>query len=170
MGCRSHRRPAGAPHYADLPGAREQPPDGFSRGRGRKTGDTVSGSGGRSGIARRSDTPRRGADLVCRRGGATPAVTPNRDELKRAAALRAIEEIEDGMVVGLGTGSTAFFVVEGLARRVARRAPGGGYPDLRAHGGAGPRTRDSDRNSCRISKPRSNDRRRGRGRSSAPSL
>ena len=41
-----------------------------------------------------------------------------RDELKRAAALRAIEEVEDGMVLGLGTGSTAAFVVEGLARRV----------------------------------------------------
>jgi ribose 5-phosphate isomerase A len=37
-----------------------------------------------------------------------------RDQLKRAAALRAIEEIEDGMVLGLGTGST----VEGLAERV----------------------------------------------------
>src|SRR6201993_1713876 len=46
-------------------------------------------------------------------------MTLNRDELKRAAALRAIEEVEDGMVVGLGTGSTAFFVVEGLGRRVA---------------------------------------------------
>ena len=43
----------------------------------------------------------------------------DRDQLKRAAALRAIEEIEDGMVVGLGTGSTAGFVVEGLAARVA---------------------------------------------------
>lgn len=43
----------------------------------------------------------------------------NRDELKRAAALRAIEEVEDGMVLGLGTGSTAAFVVEGLGRRVA---------------------------------------------------
>jgi ribose 5-phosphate isomerase A len=43
----------------------------------------------------------------------------DRDELKRAAALRAIEEIEDGMVVGLGTGSTAAFVVEGLGARVA---------------------------------------------------
>jgi ribose 5-phosphate isomerase A len=43
----------------------------------------------------------------------------NRDELKRAAALRAIEEIKDGMVVGLGTGSTASFVVEGLGARVA---------------------------------------------------
>jgi ribose 5-phosphate isomerase A len=43
----------------------------------------------------------------------------NRDELKRAAAMRAIEEVEDGMILGLGTGSTAAFVVEGLARRVA---------------------------------------------------
>jgi ribose 5-phosphate isomerase A len=43
----------------------------------------------------------------------------NRDELKRAAAMRAIEEVQDGMVLGLGTGSTAAFVVEGLARRVA---------------------------------------------------
>ena len=43
----------------------------------------------------------------------------DREELKRAAALRAIEEVEDGMVVGLGTGSTAAFVVEGLAARVA---------------------------------------------------
>jgi len=43
----------------------------------------------------------------------------DRDDLKRAAALRAIEEVEDGMVIGLGTGSTAAFVVEGLAARVA---------------------------------------------------
>jgi ribose 5-phosphate isomerase A len=42
----------------------------------------------------------------------------DRDELKRAAARRAIEEVEDGMILGLGTGSTAAFVVEGLAERV----------------------------------------------------
>jgi ribose 5-phosphate isomerase A len=41
-----------------------------------------------------------------------------RDRLKRAAARRAIEEVRDGMVLGLGTGSTAAFVVEGLAERV----------------------------------------------------
>ena len=46
-------------------------------------------------------------------------MSTDRDKLKRAAALRAIEEVEDGMVVGLGTGSTAAFVVEGLAARVA---------------------------------------------------
>jgi ribose 5-phosphate isomerase A len=43
-----------------------------------------------------------------------------RDRLKRAAALRAVEEVDDGMVLGLGTGSTAAFVVEGLAARVAQ--------------------------------------------------
>jgi ribose 5-phosphate isomerase A len=43
----------------------------------------------------------------------------DRDELKRAAALRALEYVKDGMVLGLGTGSTAFFVVEGLGKRVA---------------------------------------------------
>jgi ribose 5-phosphate isomerase A len=42
----------------------------------------------------------------------------DRDDLKRAAARRAIEEVEDGMILGLGTGSTAAFVVEGLAERV----------------------------------------------------
>jgi ribose 5-phosphate isomerase A len=45
-------------------------------------------------------------------------MTVDRDELKRAAALRAIEEVKDGMVLGLGTGSTAAYVVEGLAARV----------------------------------------------------
>ena len=43
-----------------------------------------------------------------------------RDELKKASAQRAIEYVEDGMVVGLGTGSTAYFVVEGLGARVAQ--------------------------------------------------
>jgi ribose 5-phosphate isomerase A len=40
-----------------------------------------------------------------------------RDELKRAAAEAAVALVEDGMVVGLGTGSTAAFAVEALARR-----------------------------------------------------
>jgi len=40
-----------------------------------------------------------------------------RDSLKRAAAEAAAALVEDGMVVGLGTGSTAGFAVEALARR-----------------------------------------------------
>ena len=47
-------------------------------------------------------------------------MTPDPDRLKRAAAARAIEFVESGMVLGLGTGSTAAFVVEELASRVAR--------------------------------------------------
>jgi ribose 5-phosphate isomerase A len=47
---------------------------------------------------------------------ARPADT-NRDALKRAAAEAAVELVEDGMVVGLGTGSTAAFAVDALARR-----------------------------------------------------
>ena len=42
----------------------------------------------------------------------------DRDQLKRAAAMRALDEVEDGMVLGLGTGSTAAFAVEALAARV----------------------------------------------------
>src|SRR5262249_16619146 len=39
--------------------------------------------------------------------------------MKRAAAARAVAEVKDGMVVGLGSGSTAAFAVESLAERVA---------------------------------------------------
>jgi len=44
----------------------------------------------------------------------------DRDELKRAAAARALDFVEDGMVLGLGTGSTAAFFVEQLGERVAQ--------------------------------------------------
>lgn len=44
----------------------------------------------------------------------------DRDRLKRAAAERAVEFVESGMVLGLGTGSTATFVIERLAERVAQ--------------------------------------------------
>ena len=42
----------------------------------------------------------------------------DRDELKRAAARRALDFVENGMVLGLGTGSTAAFFVEQLAGRI----------------------------------------------------
>jgi ribose 5-phosphate isomerase A len=38
---------------------------------------------------------------------------------KRAAAERAVAEVEDGMVLGLGSGSTAEFAIAALAARVA---------------------------------------------------
>ncbi|MDB5487924.1 MAG: rpiA [Reyranella sp.] len=49
-----------------------------------------------------------------------PPTNADRDALKRAAAEAAVELVEGGMVVGLGTGSTAFFAVEALARRHAQ--------------------------------------------------
>jgi ribose 5-phosphate isomerase A len=44
------------------------------------------------------------------------------DELKRAAALRAAEWIRDGMVLGLGTGSTVYYVLEEIAAQRSRGA------------------------------------------------
>jgi ribose 5-phosphate isomerase A len=41
-----------------------------------------------------------------------------RDAMKRAAAMAAVAMVEDGMVVGLGTGSTAAFAIDGLIERV----------------------------------------------------
>jgi ribose 5-phosphate isomerase A len=41
-----------------------------------------------------------------------------RDARKREAAMAAVAMVEDGMVVGLGTGSTAVFAIEGLIARV----------------------------------------------------
>jgi len=43
--------------------------------------------------------------------------TGERDTQKRAAAEAAVQLVENGMVVGLGTGTTAAFAVEALARR-----------------------------------------------------
>ena len=40
----------------------------------------------------------------------------SRDELKKKSAERALEFVEDGMVVGVGTGSTVAFFIDGLAR------------------------------------------------------
>src|SRR5262245_12265790 len=56
----------------------------------------------------------------CGSGWAMSTAAPggtDRDALKRAAADAAVELVQDGMVVGLGTGSTAAFALEALARR-----------------------------------------------------
>jgi ribose 5-phosphate isomerase A len=42
----------------------------------------------------------------------------NENELKMAAAQSAVALVTDGMIVGLGTGSTAAFAVTGLGKRV----------------------------------------------------
>lgn len=39
----------------------------------------------------------------------------NQDELKKAAALAALAEIEEGSIVGVGTGSTVNHFIDGLA-------------------------------------------------------
>jgi ribose 5-phosphate isomerase A len=43
---------------------------------------------------------------------------PNIDVQKRAAAEAAVAQIQDGMIVGLGTGSTALLALDALAKRV----------------------------------------------------
>ncbi|MCZ2491786.1 ribose-5-phosphate isomerase RpiA [Dellaglioa carnosa] len=42
----------------------------------------------------------------------------NQDDLKKLVGQKAVEFIEDGMVVGLGTGSTVKFMVDALGKRV----------------------------------------------------
>jgi ribose 5-phosphate isomerase A len=52
---------------------------------------------------------------------AAPPFSPvDRDALKRAAAEAAVQLVENDMVVGLGSGSTAAFAVEALAQRRRR--------------------------------------------------
>ena len=63
-------------------------------------------AGGRSCAARRRTWPRH-----------RPALAPlqaalSQDELKKQAAWKAVEYVKSGMVVGLGTGSTAAFAVD----------------------------------------------------------
>lgn len=42
----------------------------------------------------------------------------DQNELKKAAGIRSVDFIKDGMTVGLGTGSTVYYMVEELGRRV----------------------------------------------------
>ena len=50
------------------------------------------------------------------------AVIDPRAAAKRDAAVRAVDAVQPGMVVGLGTGSTAAFAIEEIGRRVAAGA------------------------------------------------
>ncbi len=53
---------------------------------------------------------------------------PERDALKRAAADAAVQLVERDMIVGLGTGSTAAFAIEALARRYRQGLRFAGMP------------------------------------------
>ena len=53
------------------------------------------------------------------------------DELKQAAARKALELVQDGMLVGLGSGSTARFFTEGLGQLVAEGMKVRGVPTSR---------------------------------------
>ena len=48
------------------------------------------------------------------------SLSSKQDRPKRMAAARAVEEVEDGMILGLGSGSTAAFAIEALAARIAK--------------------------------------------------
>ena len=69
----------------------------------------------RQGDCRHSREGRRGGCDVMNAAPSSPST--DRDALKRAAAEAAVQLVENDMVVGLGSGSTAAFAVEALARR-----------------------------------------------------
>ena len=62
------------------------------------------------------------------------------DALKKAAGIEAAKLIQNGMIAGLGTGSTVRFLVDELGRRVQEEGL-----DLPPHSGAGRRLRHQDR-------------------------
>ena len=51
---------------------------------------------------------------------AARAMAPSQDELKKLVGYKSVDDhVESGMVVGLGTGSTAYFAVERLGQKLA---------------------------------------------------
>jgi ribose 5-phosphate isomerase A len=59
----------------------------------------------------------------------------NLDELKRQAAVKSVEFVRDGMVVGLGTGSTAKHMIIALGERVKQGLKIRGVPTSRETAG-----------------------------------
>ena len=49
-----------------------------------------------------------------------PAMSDLQDQMKQAVAAAAVEQIQDGMVLGLGSGSTAALMIQGLGERLRR--------------------------------------------------
>ena len=70
-----------------------------------------------------------------REGDRVTMSSSEQDGPRRAAAARAVQEVEDGMVVGLGSGSTVAFAVEALAVRVAKGLRVVGIPTSEATAG-----------------------------------
>ncbi len=58
-----------------------------------------------------------------------------REEEKAAAASKSLEYVEDGMVIGLGTGTTAKYVIELLGQRVRAGLKVRGIPTSKASAG-----------------------------------
>ncbi|KAK1681949.1 hypothetical protein QYE76_042797 [Lolium multiflorum] len=69
--------------------------------------------------AARRAAPRRAARFAVRADAAQTATALTQDDLKRLAAVRAVEQVESGMVLGLGTGSTAAFAVAEIGALLA---------------------------------------------------
>lgn len=68
------------------------------------------------------------------------------DALKKAAGIEAAKLIQNGMIAGLGTGSTVRFLVDELGRRVKEEGlEFTGVTTSRPHPGAGRRLRHQDR-------------------------
>lgn len=59
-------------------------------------------------------------------------MTLSPDELKREAAEKALELVQEGMLIGLGSGTTARHFTEGVGRRVASGLKVRGVPTSRA--------------------------------------
>ncbi|VAH30002.1 unnamed protein product [Triticum turgidum subsp. durum] len=69
--------------------------------------------------AARRAAPRRPARFAVRADAAQAATALTQDDLKRLAAVRAVEQVQSGMVLGLGTGSTAAFAVAEIGALLA---------------------------------------------------
>jgi len=68
-----------------------------------------------------ASSARRRARLGSVRAQSAPAAAAalTQDDLKRLAAVRAVEQVQSGMVLGLGTGSTAAFAVAEIGALLA---------------------------------------------------
>jgi ribose 5-phosphate isomerase A len=69
--------------------------------------------------ARHVSTSRRARLAVFRAQSAPAAAALTQDDLKRLAAVLAVDQMESGMVLGLGTGSTAAFAVAEIGALLA---------------------------------------------------